>query len=407
MTPATGARTSPLLTRPLILVFLTSFGTMISFYLLLSVIPLYAVAIGAGGVAAGFTTGALMLTTIAGELVTPAIIARLGYRRVYGAGLLLLGVPPLILPWTTGFIAVLLACGIRGLGFAIVVTTGGSMAASLLPPERRGEGLGLLGVVVGVPAIVALPLGVWLIRLVGYTPLFLVGGLAALCGVLVLPGLPEGGRQPWHAGQLRVWRGFGSLMRPLVIFGLTAVAAGIIATFLPLALQSRGGTAAALASMALLIQAMAATAARWWAGWHGDRHGSARLLVPAVVLAGIGVLLVGLSPGTAAVLMGMLLFGTGFGIAQNSSLTLLYERVLPSQFDSVSAIWNLAYDSGLGLGAALFGVLANWTGYSVAFALTGVLMLVTVALFSPARHPGASRARPRGEDLPAESDLAQ
>ena len=31
-----------------------------------------------------------------------------------------------------------------------------------LPPERRGEGLGLLGIVSGVPAVIALPAGVWL-----------------------------------------------------------------------------------------------------------------------------------------------------------------------------------------------------------------------------------------------------
>ena len=395
MTSAVDTNKTPLLTRPLVLVFLTSFGTMVSFYLLLSVLPLYAVAIGAGGIAAGFTTGALMLTTIAGELVTPAIVARFGYRRVYGAGLLLLGVPPLLLPVTTGLSAVLLACAIRGLGFAIVVTAGGSMAASLLPPQRRGEGLGLLGVVVGVPAIVALPLGVWLTRSLGYTPLFIGGGVAALLGVLILQGLPDGGRQPRGAAHLRIWRGFGAQVRPLVIFGLSAVAAGIVATFLPLALQS-GGNSTALASIALLVQAVAATGSRWWAGWHGDRHGSARLLVPAVVISGTGMLLIGASASTPAVVIGMLLFGSGFGIAQNSSLTLLYERVVPAQFDSVSAIWNLAYDSGLGLGAALFGILASRTGYSIGFGVTGIVILGTVAGFAIL---GKSRQSPRTEPV--------
>ena len=38
-----------MLTRPLVLVFASSFGFSTSFYLLLSVVPLYAASVGAGG----------------------------------------------------------------------------------------------------------------------------------------------------------------------------------------------------------------------------------------------------------------------------------------------------------------------------------------------------------------------
>ena len=40
--------------------------------------------------------------------------------------------------------------------------TGKTLTATLLPPGRRGEGLGLLGVVSGVPAVVPRPTGVFL-----------------------------------------------------------------------------------------------------------------------------------------------------------------------------------------------------------------------------------------------------
>jgi hypothetical protein len=40
---------------------------------------------------------------------------------------------------------------------------------------------------------------------------------------------------------------------------------------------------------------------------------------------------------------------------------------------------NLAYDAGMGLGAAGFGVVASRTGYPGAFALTGVLLLLALA----------------------------
>src|SRR6476659_279480 len=165
-TPSRPGTTSPprLLSRELTLYFVSAFGSMTSFYLLLAVVPLYATAAGAGGVGAGLPTGALMLATVASELATPALLARLGYRLVLAVGLVLLGAPALALTRPAGLATVLAVCLVRGVGLAILVVAGSSLVASLAPPERRSEGLGVLGVVVGVPGVLALPAGVWLVE---------------------------------------------------------------------------------------------------------------------------------------------------------------------------------------------------------------------------------------------------
>jgi hypothetical protein len=51
------------MTRPPALVFASSFGFSTSFYLMLSVVPLYATSVGAGKPGTGLATGALMLST--------------------------------------------------------------------------------------------------------------------------------------------------------------------------------------------------------------------------------------------------------------------------------------------------------------------------------------------------------
>jgi predicted MFS family arabinose efflux permease len=364
-----------LVSRALLLLFFAAFGAMTCFYLLLSVVPLYASSAGAGGLGAGLTTGALMLATVAAELAAPALIARLGYRVVLGVGLVLLGAPALALAGSASLPAILGVCVVRGVGLAIVVVAGSSLVATLVPRERRGEGLGLYGVVVGVPAVVALPLGVWLVERVGFPAVFVAGAVAALAGLAAVPALP--GRDPGAAQPVGVLAGLRmpGQVRPALVFLLTAMGAGVVVTFVPLVTQASGK----LAALALLAHATATTLARWWAGRSGDRHGHAGVLVLGVVAAAAGMLALIFTRSPAAVVSGTVLLGLGFGVAQNASLALMFERVSAAGYDMVSALWNLAYDAGMGLGAAGFGLIAARTGYPAAFGLTAVLMLAALA----------------------------
>lgn len=365
-----------LMSRTLALVFLASFGALSSFYLLLSVVPLYAASVGASGSGAGLTTGVLMFSTVAAELATPRLTERFGYRSTFGIGLLLLGIPALALHVWGSMGTILAVCAVRGLGFGIVVVVGGALVASLVPDERRGEGLGIYGVVVGVPSMAALPLGVWLSGHAGYSPVFVAATVTALAGMSAVPGLPR--RAPATAQPSGVVAGLRTpaLVRPAVVFAATAMAAGVIVTFLPLAVTHASGTVAAVA---LLAQGTAATVTRWWAGRHGDRHGPAGLLVPGVLTTAVGVLAVALTAGPATVVVAMVVFGAGFGIVQNASLALMFDRAQASEYGTVSALWNLAFDAGLGVGAAGFGVVAAQLGYPTAFALTSVLVLGVLA----------------------------
>src|SRR6476469_9740525 len=237
-TPRSGtAAPARLLSRALALYFVSAFGSMTSFYLLLAVVPLYATSAGASGVGAGLTTGALMLSTVASELATPALLARLGYRVVLAIGLVLLGAPALALTRPASLTMVLAVCLVRGGGLAILVVAGSSLVASLAPPERRSEGLGVLGVVVGVPAVLALPAGVWLVERVGFAPVFVAGALASLVCLAVVPALP--GRTTGTGTMVGVLEGLRTpaQVRPALVFLLTAMGTGIIVTFLPLATQ--------------------------------------------------------------------------------------------------------------------------------------------------------------------------
>jgi MFS family permease len=396
----TDVRTRPLLSRELLLCFAAIVGCSIAFYLPLAVVPMVARQSGAG-----MSTAALLLSTVVCELATPRLIARVGYQRALGLGLILLGAPLLLLTTSHGTALIVAVSVVRGAGFAITVVTTNAIAAMVIPAARRGEGLALAGVVSGAPSILALPAGVWIAGHWGFTPVFVAAALAPLLALVVVPGLARataartradaersradatarshanvdarsqaGAALPRHG----VVAGLGNsrLTRPAAAFALSAAAAGVLVTFLPLA----GGVSSATVAAALLAQPAASTLARWVAGRLGDRYGAPRLFVPGLVLSAGGMAALSMLGQPAAVIGGALVFGAGFGILQNASLQIMYARTTAGGEGAVSAIWNAAYDLGMAAGALGAGLVIAPLGYPGAFLLTALAILPALAL---------------------------
>lgn len=358
---------------------LASLGAFSGFFLLLSVVPLYAVQNGAQSSGAGFVTGTLMLMTVVAQLGTPWLLGRIGYRAALLLGLALLGIPVLLLVWATSLPAILGATLVRGAGFGLVTVVGSALVAELIPAGRRGAGIGLYGLSVGVPNILCLPLGVWLAETIGYEPVFVAGALAPLLGIPAALFIsaphpePGGGGTGILGSQLG-----GRLARLFVIFFSATLASGVVVTFLPLAVP---GTF--IVTAALFSQGATVTVARWLAGVFGDRFGAHRLLLPGVLATGLGVLTPAWTENIFLLVTGMAVFGAGFGTLQNISLVLMLERAGRQAYGPVSAVWNISFDAGTGFGAAALGLVAQYFGFGATFTLTSVLVLATlIAVFS-------------------------
>jgi len=368
-----------LLSAPLAVTFLAEFTSLTSFFLLLSVMPMLAASAGASSSGAGLTTGSLLLGTVVAEAAATAAIRMFGYRSVLAAGALLLGTPALGMLVRQPQAVMVGISLVRGLGFGLCGVVTGALTAKLLPPGRRGEGLGLLGLVSGVPAIIALPAGVWL---AGHDLAGAAAAMAAAAGLVplaVIRWLPpdckvgraaRASRMPGvrFAGQISA-----AAVRLPLIFAAVTVAAGVLDSFLPIA----RGIPSNLCSAALLVQAIIATLSRWQAGKRGDRYGHARLLIPALAAAALGMGAMILLGSPVAIFAGMVLFGAGFGVLENATFALLIEQLADAK---ASALWNFAYDAGYGAGPAVFGLICVHTGYPAAFGLAGALILAAVPL---------------------------
>ena len=379
-TTASLPRRPRLVTRPLLLRFVSIVACSVSFFLPLAVVPVLAE--GSSPVAGGLANGALLGATVAGELACPWLMRRLGARSVLAAGLFLLGAPTFLLLASTS-VPALVAIGVfRGVGFALAIVAGGAVTAALVPAERRGEGLAIAGLVSAVPSLAALPLGMSITSSSGPAAVFIIAGVApllALAGVAGLPGPAQRmGRPVPESRTSGIFAGLRSpgVLRPAIVFAASAAVAGVVVTCIPGALTDG---AASLAPAVLLLQPATAAGGRWVAGRYGDRLGHRRLFVPGILLSAAGMAAMAATANPTLVLIGAGIFGVGFGALQNATIATMYEHADETQYGTVSALWNAGYDGGMAAGALAISTLGALIGDAPAFlALALALPLVLI-----------------------------
>ena len=372
-----------LLTRPVLLLTFVTFAALFGFQLLLSVVPLYADEAGGGSSGAGLATAAFMLSTVLTQIQMPRIMRRFGYRRTLAAGLLFLGVPALFYAYASTLAPILTVTLARGVGFGVVTVVFAALIVELAPPGRRGEALGLLGLAITIPTIFCNALGLWLVERFGFEIVFLLGGATPLLGLAVIPGIHAAAATGGNEEGVGFFAGLGRapLRRIFILFAATTMAAGVIITFLPLAVPGSGIFSAA---GALLVVGVTSTISRWWGGRFGDRRDPRLLLAPGLVACAVGM--AGLPFGGVILLAGAVLFGIGFGLLQNATLILMMERVSKSEYGLGSTLWNAAFDAGTGIGAFSFGFAISALGFYWSFFLCSALLasaLVLVVLDQP------------------------
>ena len=216
--------------------------------------------------------------------------------------------------------------------------------------------MALLGVSSNLPAVVGLPLGVVLIDGIGFSGVFAVGAITALAGAMIALAAPSlRVEQAWSAPLGPVLR-LSQLRRSAVVFLGMAAGSSLLGSFLPTAATSLDPD---IVAAALLLFTGTATVARWYTGRLADRVGATRLIAPAVVTSAVGMAGLVWLANPIAVTLAATVFGLGFGAAQAATSTAMFQAATRNQYAAVSAIWNVAYDFGLGLGPVAFGLVAT------------------------------------------------
>ena len=344
---------------------------------LLPVAPLWAVHGGADSAGAGLVNGVLMLFTVLTQLVVPASLRRFGWAPVLGAGMLLLGLPSGAFALSDELSVVLALSAVRGLGFGVLTVTGSALVAELVEPARRGQAIGVYGLAVAGPQVLFVSGGPWIVENLGFPLVFAIGMLPAVGAVpaIVLgrraERVPSSGRRPPYL----------QLLRPMTLLLGVTLAGGALITFMAPMSDSAG-----LSTLALLCMTVVAAIARWRAGTLSDRFGPQPFIWPLVLVTTVGMAVIAwgvrdpLSTDVLALLLGATLVGISYGALQNLTLVVAFQAVSRPHYGAASAVWNIGFDAGTGLGSVMIGMIAGGSSFSVALLAGGAFSLLTLPL---------------------------
>ena len=337
-----------------------------------SVIPLFVDEHSSSSTSAGLVTGLMFLITVLVELRTPHLMHSLGNRIVLPAGAALMGVAPVFFFFTNDVWAMIAVPIARGAGLALLVVAATATAARLFPAGRRAEGLGLFGLSFTVPSVVLTPAGVWLADRFGYNLVFGISiALGVLCIALASLIPADADEQDSPHGILRLMRK-RTILIPTIVFGISTLAAGVIITYLALAVGE------GVAAIGLFLYGVTSSLARWLGGRWSDAIGSGTILWCGMAISAVGLGATTTTDVVGLVLIGLTVFGLGFGAVQNASIAVMFARAERRHVAHISVIWNLAFDAGMGIGAVGFGLIAAGIGYSGGFLVLAGLTLIAV-----------------------------
>lgn len=355
------------------------------FFLTLSSLPLYAVSVGVPEAVAGLPATVLLASTVITQLGVPGLLRAAGRPTTLAIGLVALGAPSPLLLVRDDLWWLLLISAVRGIGFGVLTVVSPLLATAAVPAGRHGSAIGLYGLAVAVPNLVAIPASV---ALTG-TGRFDVVAWCALAPVLALPlvrRFPDpvarsagpttaGGRTAAPLPWARMAAVLGLLL------SVTLAGGGLLA-ILPVQIDP------GLASVALVVLGLVAALVRWAAGVLSDRRPMAPLLLGGAACGAIGLALVALGvsrpPGAASValvLIGAGVFGISYGSVQNLTILGAFRLAGPDRQTTASAAWNATYDTGTAIGALVVGAMAASLSFSTAVLACAAFV---VALTTPA-----------------------
>ncbi|MGG0643098.1 MFS transporter [Sporosarcina gallistercoris] len=374
-------------TKDFIFISIINFFIMIVMYMLIVTIAPFAVEeYGASASMAGLVSGIFIIGTLSARIATGRVIESMGSRRILLIGMVI-SVLAIALYFTAHSLPVLLLVRfIHGIGLGVASTATGTMVAQIIPPSRRGEGIGYFSLSTVLATAIGPFFGIYLSQHVEFKWIFV---FSLALGVIGLAMFFFVEKRPEEAPQEIVEpkgapKGFANYIEksaiPIAVITLLA-GIGYSGVLSFLSFYAKEANLVDAASFFFLIYAVAILISRPFSGKLLDRKGGTFVVVPSLILFACGLLLLSQTHTGFVLLVAGAIIGLGFGNFQSCAQAIALIGVPIKRIGIATSTFYIFLDFGFGFGPYFLGNIATAYGYRDLYMILSVLIVVALILY--------------------------
>lgn len=367
-------------TRDFVLVCLANFFIFLGFQMTLPTLPLFVKELGGSdqliGIIVGiFTFSALIFRPYAGHALESK-----GRQFVYMLGLGIFVISVGSLGFVVSIVFLVIMRVIQGIGWGFSTTATSTIATDLIPPKRRGEGMGYFGLSGNLALAFGPALGLTLVGVISFKSLFLICGALGLVAFLLSMTIryKKVEQSPDKTVTVKFDIFEKTALTPSVLLFFITITFGGIASFLPLYAAQKG--IAGIESY-FLVYAVFLMVSRTFAGKIYDKKGHLYVFLPGTVLIFIAMILLSWLPSTLVMLIAAGFYGLGFGSVQPALQAWAVDEAPGNRKGMANATFFSFFDLGVGIGAMTFGQLAFMFGYDMIYKTAAGSVMFAMILY--------------------------
>ncbi len=379
---------------------LVVFAAFFDLFVQFPTIAPHAEGLGASAALVGIIVAAYSFTNLFGNLGAGYILDRWGRRTpmVLGMAITVIAVFSYSLVQTPE--QMMAARAVHGIGAAVLAPGAFSIIGDRTASDRWGRAMGLTGALIAVAALVGPPVAGILRDNWGADVVFYVDAVfifITLVAFLIIAR--DNSREvethdsdaPSEIAQRQpaLWPAYAAA------FAIT-VGIGALVTYLPLMLEEQGQSAArsgysfgVYALVAMLVMASPISRA-------SDRFGRFGPLMLGLLGIAAGLALLGILEGYGGVVVGMAVFGLGYGLVFPAATALVASATGADRRGMAFGVFYAVYSLGVVVGASGSGRLASFSDDLVGlpFLVAAVVVLAAVPVVAVMRHMAAETPSP-------------
>lgn len=378
--------TEKLWTKDFLIVFGVNFFLFLCFYLLMVVIPTFAKEeFHASTAMAGFASSIFVLGALIGRLFGGSLIERVGRKRLLFTGLVSFLLFTGLYFMINSMAVLLIVRLLHGMAFALASTATGTIAASLIPRSRHGEGIGYYGVSIIIATAVGPFLGLMISEHATIAVNFIVCGLIALVTLISalwmkVPQLTLTAEQQQEMKGFKLSNFIELKALPISTISLV-MAFGYSSVLAYLTFYAEELNLMEAASFFFIVYAVFVIASRPMTGRLFDKKGPNIVIYPAIVSYIIGMLILSQVHSSGLLLVSAVFIGLGYGTLQSSTQALAIKLTPHHRIALATSTFYICVDVGIGFGPFLLGFITPVVGLSGMYVAITILLVVSIFLY--------------------------